>query len=375
MNIQTLTAGIAATLETPDFQAEIREIEASLPGASDAERALLCYRLGSAALVVGDVRPKALAAFAQAHDLAVQLGDRRLEAAVLNGLSVAHDAIGRRHEALREAEEAERLATAIGDRRLVALALNNQGQFYKENGENAKAFHLFKEVQDIGYALGDDRLVMAGYVGLGRTTPMADADLAMGYYEQALVMAGALGDVEAVCICLNNLSDWLINTGRYADAIALRDEAERLNRAIGSREGIGRSLIGKAKAYTLLDDLDQAWAYLKTGLPVVIRAGDIEGELHSYLNLAYLYVQQGDIPRACEYYQQTLEKSLAAPDHACALFAQRALDQLAAGEMPRPAILPPEPVTAAAIRTNPALAYTYPTGDRKIEGGRWIYNN
>ena len=92
--------------------------------------------------------------------------------------------------------------------------------------------------------------------------------------------------------------------------------------------------MGLGKAYTLLDDEARAWAFLNRGLPVVVGMGDLEGELHTSLNLAHLYVRHDDIPRAVDYYQRTLEKSLAAPDAACALFAQQALDQLAEGRCP-----------------------------------------
>lgn len=372
MNTSTETGGTTAIQEK---QRVMQSLEAGLPQAEGQERAFLLYQLGSTALQTGDVEPRAIGAFSGLRDLAVVLGDARLEALAYNGLSAAHDAIGLRHESLREAIEAERLATAAGDQFVRALALNNQAQYYKETGENRTAFRLFKEIQDIGYATHDDRLVMAGYIGLGRTTSMAEADLAISYYEQALALGRSLGDTEGIATCLNNLADWMINTGRYAESITMREESERLSREIGDREGIGRSFIGRAKAHTLLGDYQQAWAFLNTGLPIVLRARDFEGELHSYLNLAHLYVRQGDIPRACDYYQQALDKSLGAPDHACAVFARRALDELAEGILPRPAILPPVPVTPETIRTNPVLNYTYPTGDKKWGGFAWAYLN
>jgi tetratricopeptide (TPR) repeat protein len=178
-------------------------------------------------------------------------------------------------------------------------------------------------------------------------------------------------------VCYNNLSDWKINTGRYAEAIALREECLRLAQKHRSRIGIGRSLIGIAKARTLMGDLSAARELLDKGLPALLSAGDLEGDLHSSLNLAYLYVRGGDIPRACELYRQTLERSLAAPDTACAIFAQQALELLADGEVPLPAIVPSSPVTDELLGelsdeeleavvggvSMAALRSTYPTGD------------
>src|SRR5262249_971832 len=158
-------------------------------------------------------------------------------------------------------------------------------------------------------------------------------------------MARALGDEVALMVCYNNLSDWKINTGRYDEAIALREECLRLAQKLHSRIGIGRAMIGIAKARTLMGDLAEPRPLLHKAVPAVLSRGDLEGALHSSLNLAYLYVRNGDIPRACDLYRQTLERSLAAPDTACAVFAQRALELLAGGEVPLPAILPSSPVT------------------------------
>jgi tetratricopeptide (TPR) repeat protein len=350
-------------------QARIAALEQDLALAAEDARIMLYYRLGCLALAVGEVRTRALDAFSRMRDLAVERGDERGEGLAQVGLACVLDLLGCRHDALSAALRAERLAEATGDQQLFGLALNQQGQFYKESGDNPRALALFERVQAIGIALDDKRLVLAGLIGRGRTTPMAEPAAAMGYYEQAITLAGALGDEETLSLCYNNLADWQINTGHYDEAIRLRETSLRISREYGDREGVGRALIGLGKAYTLLDDEPRAWDYLNRGLPVVVGVGDLEGELHTYLNLAHLFVRRADIPRAVDYYQRALEKSLADPDAACALFAQRALDQLAAGDVPRPAILPPAPLTAATLAApRPQLLHTYQTGDRAWHG-------
>ena len=303
----------------------------------------------------------------------------RLEHAALQamahvGLSAVCDTLGQRHDALAHARQAAKLATAIPDQRLLALALNAEAQFYKENGQNRRAHELYQVIGQIGEELNDRQLCLMSKIGMGRTTSMAQAPVAIQHYEQAMVMAKIHGDEGALAVCLNNLADWMINTGCYHEALELRQECLRISRKINSRIDIGRSLIGLAKAHTLLGNHSEARSLLNKGLPTVMSAGDIEGELHSSLNLAYLAVRNDDIPRACELYRQVLERSLAAPDHACAVFAQLALEQLASGEIPQPAILPRQPLTDAIlndVETVDAqqLALIYPTGDRFWWGG------
>jgi tetratricopeptide (TPR) repeat protein len=376
------TLGRAGADGTADVQRVVIAIGNALMSAtSPQERARLRHRLGYLALLVGDVRTKALEAFTMMRDGALAAHDRQLEALADNGLAIVYDFIGQRHQALQYAQEAEQIAEELGDQRMLALALNNQAQFYKENGQNQRAFELFKRVEAIGQALNDEQLVMGAYIGMGRTTSMAAAFTAIGHYEKAIEMAKAIGDEPALIVCYNNLSDWMINTGRYQEAIALREECLHLSRKLQSRPGIGRALIGMAKAYTLMGELDKARVLLNQGFPTVLSAGDLEGDLHSSLNLAYLYVQSGDIARAAELYRTTLERSLAAPDHACALFAQKALELLADGQIPAPAILPPSPVSQqiivelteteldAVVGGVTDLRKVYPTGDLAWHSG------
>lgn len=356
-----------------NWQQIIGSIGNQLQQVDEQEQARLRHRLGYIALLTGDVRNKAVEAFTMVHDSAIALQDKQLEAMANNGLSATYDLLGQRHQSLRHAQEAARLATEIGNQRLLALALNYEAQFYKENGQNKRANTLFQMIEEIGQGLNDEELIMAGHIGLGRTTRMADAETAIAHYQQAIEIATARNDEPSLAICYNNLSDWKIYAGQYEEAIALRLKSLSLSEKIGSREGIARAQIGMAKAYTLLGNHSKARELLNKGLPMALRVGDVEGDLHASLNLAYLYVKDGDIPRACELYRQVLERSLAAPDHACALFAQKALELLADDQTPTPGILPDgDELTIDELESVvggvAGYTFTYPTGDRAWGG-------
>jgi tetratricopeptide (TPR) repeat protein len=341
---------------------------------SDPRRqAMLWHRLGYVAIVMGDVRTKAHEAFTCMYERAIELEDPRLRAMAAIGLSRVHDTLGERHRSLALAQEASQLADATGDQRLLALALCMCAQFHKENGANEKARELFAEVGEIADRLADNELRMAALIGMGRTTSMAKPFTAMGYYEAAIEMAKSAGDLHSLGVSYNNLSDWKINTGRYEEAIELREKCMRIAEQLQSREVKGRALLGIAKARTLMGDLDSARNLLNTGFPTALSVGDLEGDLHACLNLAYLYVKAGDVPRASQMYRDVLERSLAAPDYSCGVFAQRALAMLGNGEIPKCAIIPDNPLTselnademeAVVGGTNSQLHMIYPTADR-----------
>lgn len=364
-----------------NLQDVLTAIQQTLPDATDHERARLRHRLGYLALLAGDGRTKAIEAFTLAREGAIKTQDRALEGLALCGLSTAYDHVGRRHESLQCAEEAEAIAQELGDDYLLALALNDRAQFYKENGKNVQAQALYERILTIGKTLGDLGLQTAAHIGMGRTTAMIDASKAIEHYETAIALAQSRGNDAALALAYNNLSDWMIYTGQYQKAIEMREECLRLARQHQLRPLVGRALIGMAKAYTHLGELEKARELLNKGFPTVVSSGDIEGDLHSSLNLAYLYLQTGDVPRSTELYRNTLERSLAAPDHACAVFAQKALDLLADGQIPAPGIGPERPVTEeflhelnlsqldGVVAARGSLALTYPTGDQKWSGG------
>ncbi|MBA3531229.1 MAG: tetratricopeptide repeat protein [Ardenticatenales bacterium] len=328
-----------------DWQRVLDEISAQLKNADLREHAQLCHRLGHMALITGNVRMKAKEAFTLMVEDARALGDKVLEGLALHGLAKVYDLIGQRLLSLECAEQAQQLAEETNDRRLLALALHVQAQFHKETGDNRLAYDLWERIETIGHELNDEGLIMGGLVGKGCASSMAEAFAAMSYHEQAIEMAKSQNDARMLAICYNNLADWKINTGAYEEAQVLREQSLAIFRSIGSRLGVGRALIGLAKAETILGNLERARELLDQGVPMALSAGDVEGDLHSSLNLAYLYLAAGEIARAAQLYREVLDRSLAAPDHACSLFAQRALNLIADGKRPTPGILPLVPIT------------------------------
>jgi tetratricopeptide (TPR) repeat protein len=244
--------------------------------------------------------------------------------------------------------------------RVLARALGSLGQFYKETGENAHAHALYQEMYAIGTAQADDGVLLNATLGLAATLPMAEAEQAIRYNHAALALAEKLDNPLAVIVCYNNLSDWLIITGDYAGAIAMREANLRRSAALDYKLGTVRALLGVGRAQSMLGDVDGAWATLERVLPLALDIGDAEGEIVSYLNIAHLYARQGDMLRARDYYLRARTQSEAAPDSACYRFAGRALDQIAAGQVPLPAVLPPRPATSDNIRAAPVeFRYEY----------------
>jgi tetratricopeptide (TPR) repeat protein len=354
---------LAHVRSADDVRAVLAQAEAALATTPPSDRILVYHQLGCAAFALSDVRPGALDAFTAMRDLALAQGRTALAALAHSRLSRSYDILGRRWMARREAEAAVRLAREAGDERVLAHALGSLGQFYKETGDNPQAHSLYQQMHAIGTALADDEVLLHATLGLAVSLPMAEADQAIRHNQAALALAEKLADPLAVIVCYNNLADWLIITGDYAGAIAMREANLRRCAALDYKLGTVRSLLGLGRAHSMLGDVDGAWATLRQALPLALDIGDAEGEIVGYLNIAHLYARQGDTPRARDYYARARTQSEAAPDSACYHFAVRALDQVAAGQVPLPAVLPPRPATPDNIRAAPAqFKYGYAGG-------------
>ena len=251
--------------------------------------------------------------------------------------------MGTRHESLRLADEAEerpRRRRSDG----LAYALNNQAQYHKETGDNPRANTLFTHVYAISKALADERcacVASSAWAAPPRWSPQSGpwaTTSRPSRWPKRWTNTRALG----ICYC--NLADWKVFTGEYDAALDLYMRSADYAAAAGRQGRRGPHPDRPGASIRLRHDYDAAWAFLNTALPLLLSTADIEGELRAYLNIAHLYVVQGDISRACDYYQRTLDKSILAPNSSCMIFAQQALDQVANGPC-QPGIDAMEPIT------------------------------
>ena len=127
-----------------------------------------------------------------------------------------------------------------------------------------------------------------------------------GYFEQALPLAEASGDVVSVADILNNSGLLLLSTGRPEEAIVRLESAVPLAREVNSANVEVALLNNIAESYRRLGMYDKAIEKTVESFPAVERLNLPRRTARTMYMLAGTYFEHGDLDRADE----TLKKSL-----------------------------------------------------------------
>jgi serine/threonine protein kinase len=138
------------------------------------------------------------------------------------------------------------------------------------------------------------------YLHMGKT------DMAIGYFEKALVMAREVGDLIWAGYALGNLGNAYLNLGDAHRAIKFFEQCLELYRETGARHGEGKTLGNLGVTYARLGDVRRAIGYYEQQLVISREIGDRLGEGAALGFLGSAYADIGETRRAIGYYEQGL---------------------------------------------------------------------
>ena len=134
----------------------------------------------------------ALLYFSRSLILARDLGNRSMQASVLNNIAVIYDDKGELDKALGYYEESLRLKT---DEKAKATTYNNIATIYDKKGNYQKAVEYFQKAIEIGERYGDYHQVSQRKLNLGNTyRKMKDYEKAEKYILEGLEGVRKVGD-------------------------------------------------------------------------------------------------------------------------------------------------------------------------------------
>jgi CHAT domain-containing protein/Tfp pilus assembly protein PilF len=228
-----------------------------------------------------------------------RVGNRRMEAGVLNNLGLVRADQGRVGQAIQNLEDARKLSAALNDRRGQALALGNLGLVHGRVGNDEDAARYYAQARKLFEVVGDK----AGLARCARAEAM-DA-LFAGRREEAeataaryLAAVQAGGSKSQLAEALFTLGIMYAQTGRPAPAAEALDGAARLFRELGDefREMLTRvyRMVERRPDGTLLLDVARTAALRKD----VDRLDDPRVTSHYYEALARLALHEKDWGKA-----------------------------------------------------------------------------
>jgi tetratricopeptide (TPR) repeat protein len=182
----------------------------------------------------------------------------------------------------------------------VGLAYDRLGEVERAIGYHEQALVNARAIgdrQDEGNALGN---LGTAYALLG------EVERAIGYHEQGLVIAREIGDRRGEGNALGNLGAVYNRLGEVERAIGYHEQALVIDREIGDRGGEGTDLGNLGAAYNRLGEVERAIGYFEQALVIDREIGDRGGEGADLGNLGLAYAQLGEVERAIGYYEQQL---------------------------------------------------------------------
>ncbi len=135
---------------------------------------------------------------------------------------------------------------------------------------------------------------------------LGEAERAIGYYEQALVIAREIGDRRGEGIALLNLGLAFVDLGEVKPAITYYKEALVIGCEIRNRRLEGSILGNLGLAYADLDELGRAIGYYEQALVIARETEDRRSEGTQRGNLGLAYAALGEPKKALGYHEQAL---------------------------------------------------------------------
>jgi TolB-like protein len=156
--------------------------------------------------------------------------------------------------------EARNLCARLGDRACVAAAYRIEANQKAASGDIAGARSLYQLALNIAEQSGNMNEELNALTGFAYAARLGgDLPAAESYLERALIVGSELGPSKLYPVCLD-LSEVLADDGHLARAHQLIEEAGRVSRQIGEKEGIAMSRAALAHVNMLEGKSDDAAA-------------------------------------------------------------------------------------------------------------------
>lgn len=211
----------------------------------------------------------------------------------------ALDNLGRRSEALADANQSLALFSAAGDLRGVSLETGAIGLSLLESGHAGEAIEKFRESMAIHQRLGGSMAVAGGWNNIGEAqVALGNLDEAQQSYAQSLKSYQETGHDDGVALAKNSLGNLYLTRGDTAKAISSFEEALSLCRRLGDQSKASDALLGLGEAYRSQGDLKRSRDFQQQALTGFERIADADGAARVRLSMARTMARQGDLQQA-----------------------------------------------------------------------------
>jgi len=136
---------------------------------------------------------------------------------------------------------------------------------------------------------------------------LGEINKALKYYEKALKLDKELGSKEGMAADLGNIGTVYGIKGELDKALEYFRKALKLNEELGRKEGMANQLGNIGTVYGIKGELDKALEYFENALKLNEELGRKEGMANQLGNIGTVYKTKGELDKALEYHRKALK--------------------------------------------------------------------
>lgn len=198
-------------------------------------------------------------------------------------------------------------AKMLQERQEEGIYLGRLGSTFEALGQYQVAIEYYEQALVISRERGDRSHESEWLGSLGGVyAALGQYQRAIEYNEQALAITREIGDRRGEAIRLGYLGTFFANLGQYLRAIEYREQALAIAREIGDRRGESIHLGNLGRMYLEFGRYQEAIEYIEQALVIAREIGDRRREGVRLGHLGKAYSVLGQYPRAIGYYGQAL---------------------------------------------------------------------
>jgi tetratricopeptide (TPR) repeat protein len=200
--------------------------------------------------------------------------------------------------------EARGICAELGDRLCVAAAYRIEANQRAVAGQLAVARQLYNSAFEIANQIGNSNEKLNALSGLANAAKLqGDLRASEGYSRAALPIASDLGPQKCHPVYLD-LADVLAESGRISEARGFIEQALRIARQIGEREGIGLGEAALAHTLALEGQSAAALGEYKQALAILREVNDPFDSSETLVDFGDAQIDQGDLAGARKSFEE-----------------------------------------------------------------------
>jgi CHAT domain-containing protein/tetratricopeptide (TPR) repeat protein len=253
-----------------------------------------------------------MAQFRSARAIGREVGNRKLEGASLNNLSLVYDELGDYKTSLKQYEEVlgiyedadfpRGMGDTLGNIGGVHLLL---GRYREALGYYERALAISEELESKPSMSQDHGNIALCHLGLG------EIDQAVEHFNQAITLAQHAGMQQDEAYWLRGKGNGLIQTGHYDQGLELHRAALAIYEDVEAQAEQLEALHDMGQLHLLLGDLDSAERQFRRALELAESIGLARGITQNLLALGELEYRRKRLDEAARLYGQASERAAA----------------------------------------------------------------